>query len=128
LGQLDIELTLTKRAIERHGHINEKLLTEEAFLPKKYTIRLEQGIFMAPAYNLVKGGIPYTTTKYTLRLVFDKSPIPPRREWKDEEALAVDRCRVWEWSEFVYRGLPKEEGWASTITEWTSPLIALFRS
>jgi len=92
LVQFNIELTLTKRIHPRYeserDHLNEVVLTDAAFLPKNYTIRLEHGRFMDPAHEIDIASHksrdflfrPYLNA---LRLVFDKSPYPPQNEWKE---------------------------------------------
>ncbi|KAI9811416.1 MAG: hypothetical protein M1826_003180 [Phylliscum demangeonii] len=54
ISQFDIELTLAKRRIPRmrgpetrNWRMNESLLTDDAFLPKTYTVRLEKGNFLS---------------------------------------------------------------------------------
>ena len=48
--------------------------------------------------------VTYATKKweaprYSLRLVFDKSPYPPPAEWKEMSA-SLEAFKVWEWTEF----------------------------
>lgn len=80
--------------------LNEELLTEDAFRPKRYHIRLEKGKFRTPYDRVVD---PYTPT-FTLRLVFDKSPYPAREEWREAQG-APDQMRFWEWDTFCGRQL-----------------------
>jgi len=78
--------------------MNELLLTDDAFLPKTYTISLEKGNFLSPH----DASIPFEnefTPRFALRLVFDKSPYPPRHEWKEPDG-APDMVKMWEWKEF----------------------------
>lgn len=105
LGQMQIQLTLTKRRIPKLGHtdmsqytINESLLREEAFFPKTYTLSLESGVFCTAFDEMHMAEIPYTP-KFLLRLTFDKSPYPPRDEWKEPEG-APDAIQFWEWNKF----------------------------
>jgi hypothetical protein len=115
ISQFDIELTLTKRRIPKLGNaemhnykINESLLTDDAFLPKTYTVRLEKGEFITPYDAMRTEEIP-NTPAFALRLVFDKSPYPPRDEWKEPDG-APDAIKFWEWKEFCGRQLPEGRG------------------
>lgn len=112
IGQFDIELTLTKRRIPKLGHaemhnyrINESLLSDDAFLPKTYTVRLEKGNFLTSFEALRTEEIQYIP-RFALRLVFDKSPYPARYEWKEPEG-APDAMKLWEWKDFCGRQLPE---------------------
>jgi hypothetical protein len=90
LGQLNLEITLTKRlaqvvypSIMRNSTIlNEHSLSDDAFRAKSFTIRMEKGNFTEPIW--VKSKDSYRP-RYALRLLFDKSPCPPREEWKKPE-------------------------------------------
>ncbi|KAI9833359.1 MAG: hypothetical protein M1819_003754 [Sarea resinae] len=91
ISQFGIEMTLAKRATPRMREpqwrgwlINELLITDGAFLPKACTVKLEKGNFLTP-YTIdyiISGEGPYTP-HYAIRLAFDKSPYPPRQEWKE---------------------------------------------
>ena len=113
ISQLDIELTLTKRRTpsfstpeaQRWKQINEALLTDDAFLPKTYTIRLEKDNFLAPVDTISQSENEFTP-RYALRLAFDKSPYPPRHEWK-EPGGAPDGLKMWEWKDFVRQKSPE---------------------
>ncbi|EON68402.1 hypothetical protein W97_07726 [Coniosporium apollinis CBS 100218] len=74
--------------------INESLLTDDAFLPKAYTLSLEKGKFLTPLDAMRTEEIQYTP-RFALRLVFDKSPYPPGHEWK-ELGGAPDAMKLWE--------------------------------
>lgn len=108
IGQIEIEMTLTKRrtprfcqgAGARYSGINESCLTDDAFLPKKYNITLETGSFLAPWD--INGQWEAEYPRYALRLRFDKSPYPPLPEWKRPD-LGPDANKFWEWKEFVGR-------------------------
>ncbi|KZF20975.1 hypothetical protein L228DRAFT_248725 [Xylona heveae TC161] len=121
LCEFDLDLTLTKRRIPKMGidlrraRINEDVLKDEAFETKSYTVRLERGAFFSYWDNLDTSRSSYIS-RYELRLVFDKSPYPPRDEWKEPEG-AVDALKFWEWKEFVARTLPEDEPawWRSCI-------------
>lgn len=113
ISQFDIELTLAKRRIPRmrapemqDRKINESLLTDDAFLPKTYTVRLEEGNFLTTfAQTLPKKQLVYTP-RFALRLAFDKSPYPPRHEWK-EPGIAEDAVKMWEFKDFYGRTSPE---------------------
>ncbi|KAI9742147.1 MAG: hypothetical protein M1818_004047 [Claussenomyces sp. TS43310] len=122
LDQFDIELTLTKRRSEMMRHpqlerrtINEALLTDDAFLPKTYTVELEKGNFREPLQSTFHPKEVDYETRYALRLTFNKSPYPPRHEWKQSEWGAQDQMRMWEWKDFCGRSSPelKQADWRS---------------
>ncbi|KAF7586501.1 hypothetical protein BBP40_008783 [Aspergillus hancockii] len=125
LGEFNIELALTKRRIAKLGdvdtqryRINESLLTDAAFTPKTYTIRLEQGGFLTPfdARQPVA-----SSPMFAVRLVFDKSPYPPREEWKEPDGTP-DAMKFWEWREFCGRRL--SENWGSSRGSIFSRIMA----
>lgn len=111
LGQLHLEITLAKRLPERVRDsilskstiINELGLTDDAFLPKLYTIRIEKGNFIEP---WCVGFWDSWRPRFALRLIFDKSPYPPRSEWKEPEGGPAS-CRFWDHVEFVGREDPE---------------------
>ncbi|KAI1490476.1 hypothetical protein F5X96DRAFT_669672 [Biscogniauxia mediterranea] len=84
-AELHIQLTLTKRRALTSGWdpgrapMNEDYVTDEAFLPRNYIIRLEKGRFS------VTNGY---TSSYGLRLLFDTSPAPPPELWKQRRRAA----------------------------------------
>lgn len=105
VGHADIEMTLTKRRIPRlrgadmeRYIINEALLTDDAFLPRTYHLSLEKGVFLAPFDAMQPSDFLYTP-RFAYRLSFDKSPYPPRQEWREPEG-APDAFRFWEWKQF----------------------------
>lgn len=119
LSEFDIELTLSKRRIPGMGdpdpdkpgyrRLNEAQLTKDAFLPKKYTIRLEKGVFVPSVdAKIYKFKNP---SKFALRLAFDKAPYPSREEWKEPGGAAQDALLFWEWNEFCREELPSSGGW-----------------
>ncbi|PIG85327.1 hypothetical protein AARAC_002836 [Aspergillus arachidicola] len=117
LTQFSVEITLTKRRITEQGDvvnrlvINEQLLTDAAFLPKEYTVKLENGQFLCAS----DVGRRYSDSpRFRTRLVFDKSPYPPREEWRETDGGA-DANRFWEWREFCSRRLPERTGFISRI-------------
>ena len=82
--------------------INELSLTDDAFRPKSYTVRIERGNFIEPCC------IGYSSSespRFALRLLFDKSPYPPRSEWKEPEG-GPDGGQFWNHVEFVSRNSP----------------------
>ncbi|KAE8143868.1 hypothetical protein BDV38DRAFT_232145 [Aspergillus pseudotamarii] len=117
LTQFNIEITLTKRRIAALGDavnrriINEQLLTDAAFLPKEYTITLETGQFLCASDV---GGRFGDSPRFGTRLSFDKSPYPPRQEWRETDG-GVDANEFWEWREFCSRRLPERTGLFSRI-------------
>lgn len=128
ISQFDIELTLTKRRIPRirlpetqKWKINESLLTEEAFLPKTYTIRLEKGNFLTPYDSKLPKEDQYTP-RFALRLAFDKSPYPPRHEWK-EPGGAPDAMKMWEWKDFCGRQSPALKTQGNKLTLWRNCVV-----
>ncbi|KAI1181489.1 hypothetical protein F5B17DRAFT_425115 [Nemania serpens] len=100
---LEVEITLTRNRspwVSAKPKINEHLLSEEAFLPKTYRVRLETGVFIAPRDLSSREATSESVPKYAYRLTFDKSPYPPREQWKDTTG-APDAIKFWEWTEFV---------------------------
>ncbi|TRX96927.1 hypothetical protein FHL15_002233 [Xylaria flabelliformis] len=105
LGELELEITLTKRlpewvspqALKDYAKLNESSLHDDAFEPKLFKIRMERGHFMEPAYLSSRGA-----TRYSLRLLFDKSPYPVRSEWRQPEG-GPDSNEFWNHKEFVGR-------------------------
>lgn len=97
LHQFSIEMTLKRKCIPRiqaMGYsLGEHFITQEAFKPKTFNVKLEKGNFST------------SHGQYGLRLVFDPSPYPPRSEWKD--AYGPDAMKMWEWKNFVGRKLPE---------------------
>jgi len=101
-------MTLTKRRIPKLGHaemhkycIDESLLTDDAFQPQTYTIRLEKGNFILPHDSLLSNESKYNS-RYALRLAFDKSPYPPQPMWT-KPGHGPDAMKMWEWKDFVGR-------------------------
>jgi hypothetical protein len=63
---------------------NEESLKDDAFRPKPFIVRIEQGSFMiasAVGCNVKPGDSSYDQ-RSALRLLFDRSPYPPANEWK----------------------------------------------
>lgn len=127
-SEFEIEITLTKRRPASWGtkvekmHINEEQLTEDAFTPKTYSVVLEKGEFRSREDLSRFGGdgegsgsssgaqkpMPDWADKFALRLVFEKSPYPPREEWKEPGGMP-DANRPWEWREFCGRRYRRTE-------------------
>ena len=110
LGQLNLEITLRKQLPQRaeasilskSTTINERSLEDDAFQPKSYTVKIERGNFIEPCYI----GYPNSErSRFALRLLFDKSPYPPRTEWKKPEGGPEDG-QFWDHKEFVGRRSP----------------------
>ena len=113
LGQLNLEITLTKRlppfARKRHEEntmVNGGSLTDDAFQPKSFTVRIEQGNFSTPArLNDEFAHLDHSRDlTWTKRLVFNTSPYPPESEWKEtwKELWKVsDGHNYWDCKEFV---------------------------
>lgn len=97
LGTTDLNITLTTRKLTHitSSRMNEQWLTDDAFSPKRYTIRLEKGPFglTDSRNNVVQQG-------YGLQLTFNTSPFPPREEWKSDKGARV-QWRFWEACQFV---------------------------
>ncbi|EFR03684.1 hypothetical protein MGYG_06681 [Nannizzia gypsea CBS 118893] len=116
LVEFEIKMTLTKRRAglfreprsPQDYKLNQAYLLDDAFLPKKYKIRLEKGNFISSKERKPDGTIsPPWASAYTLRLVFDKSPYPPAQLWKDPDDW--DHAMMGEeWKEF-HSG--KADGW-----------------
>ncbi|KAI1460603.1 hypothetical protein F4805DRAFT_369147 [Annulohypoxylon moriforme] len=119
LGQLDLEITLlkqlSKRAkgtiVEKNTLVNEGSLTDDAFRTRQFTVRFEKGNFLEPVCT-----DPNLDWRYELRLLFDKSPYPPRSQWKEPEQ-GPDSCQFWDMIEFVSRHVPglEKQGKAMNI-------------
>jgi hypothetical protein len=123
LGQFKIQITLTKRrtmpfqsGLLQQARINEDRLTDEAFRPKTYAIRLEKGNFITPAHAKARINTELTE-RFALRLAFDKSPYPPRHEWKEAEG-GPDANQFWDWKEFAGRESPELKKQAESRSQW----------
>ncbi|KAI9677317.1 MAG: hypothetical protein M1829_002660 [Trizodia sp. TS-e1964] len=123
LGQLNVEITLERKlapgAPEQHGkYLIEGVLCDAAFTPKSFCIRIEKGDFIEPGAIRLEG---FSLDRYSLRLLFDKSPYPPREEWKEPQC-GPDSLLFWEHAEFVARRQPglKGKGMAMNDRAWSS--------
>jgi len=83
--------------------VNELGLKDDAFHPKSFTVSIENGSFKQPCFI---GGDESMWSRYALRLFFDKSPYPPRCEWKEPEG-GPDSGQFWDHKEFVGRSSPE---------------------
>jgi hypothetical protein len=108
LGQLDLETTLNKQLPQHFRSsclanvVNEHVLTDDAFKPKLYTVRIEKGDFMSPSSI---GFSSKFEARFALRLMFDKSPYPSRSQWKNPDKGAC--CYPFsDFKEFVSRASP----------------------
>jgi hypothetical protein len=79
-------------------------LEDNAFQPKVYSIRIERGNFMIPCFAGSEDRHK-PNNRYALRLQFDRSPYPPRKDWKNPE-YGPDGCEFWGRKEFVGRSTP----------------------
>ena len=120
LGQLNLEITLTKRLPgglnfsamrDKKGnlYLNEYYLSDHAFRAKSFIVRIEKGDFVEPAY-IGEDSVTYKP-RYALRLLFDRSPYPPREEWTKPEG-GPDNNNFWNDVEFVGRPLGNKKGTA----------------
>uniref|UniRef100_A0A0W0G9G6 Uncharacterized protein n=1 Tax=Moniliophthora roreri TaxID=221103 RepID=A0A0W0G9G6_MONRR len=97
-NQLCIEMQLTETRVPPWdspsftGRINEQVLTREAFVPKLYVITLERGTFLTSLDTQYKhkGG-----PEYSFQMTFDRSPYPPREEWREPEG-GPETLKIWE--------------------------------
>jgi len=86
--------------------VNGGSLTDDAFQPKSFTVRIEQGNFSTPArlkHEFAHLG-PNRDLTWTKRLVFNTSPYPPESEWKEtwkELWKEPDGRNYWDCKEFV---------------------------
>lgn len=90
IGQFNIEITLSKRVpnwakmLRKSDIVNGGSLEDEAFLPKSFGVRIEQGHFAVPCEDRCSTPGSKVARDYTRRLVFDRAPYPPTSEWKDD--------------------------------------------
>ena len=86
--------------------LNEIFLSDHAFRPKLFTVRIEKGNFIAPS------GIGFKDSHkkgYAFRLLFEKSPYPPREQWKRPEGGPDSSNLFWDNVEFAGRPSPELE-------------------
>lgn len=148
LGQLNIEITLTKRLPpfvrkhhEKNTMVNGGSLTDDAFQPKSFTVRIEQGSFITPARlkNEFAHIGPHENLTWTKRLVFNTSPYPPESEWKEtwkENWKEPDGCNYWDCKEFVahspevkrFAAMHTAFGiWKVSVSSWSLVIVALLQ-
>jgi hypothetical protein len=109
IGRLRLEITLTgesppnAKRYQKGADINRGALNDEAFQPKSFIVRIEDGSFMTPC--AVDSPYPNLRGKsWTKRLVFDTSPYPPESEWKEDAywgACNPDAGSYWDFKHFV---------------------------
>jgi hypothetical protein len=124
LGQINLNITLTKRlpawaqkSSRKFPFANEGSLTDDAFQPKSFTVRIEEGDFEIPSQAWVPSKFAHLhsgrpSLKFTRRLVFDVSPYPPKSEWK-KGSHGKD---LWDFKEFVGKSPQVESFVAKTQT------------
>lgn len=113
LGQnFDLDLALTKRRLEKAGSqslegmkINEQMLKETAFEPKRFRISFEEGRF--PVSYGERGTESAITGWYKRRLLFDTSPIPSVEHWR--EPGRAENFELWKHSDYYAERLPRAE-------------------
>ncbi|TVY52689.1 hypothetical protein LCER1_G007945 [Lachnellula cervina] len=111
IGEIELEITLLNRipqevqAYRSNPVFNE--LEDGAFQPGVYSIRIEKGNFILPCFAGDDGD--RINTRYALRLLFDRSPYPPRKDWTEPE-YGPDGCGFWDRKEFVGRSTPGLDG------------------
>ncbi|KAI1388058.1 uncharacterized protein F4822DRAFT_301113 [Hypoxylon trugodes] len=131
LGQLNLEIALVKRLpkwveasiLSKSTLINEFSLMDVAFQPKTYTVRIEKGNFIEPC-SINCGN--WNGWRYELRLLFDKSPYPPRCQWKQPEG-GPDGGQFWDHREFVGRhleDLPTGGRAMNDISPWNGCIVS----
>jgi hypothetical protein len=125
LGQINLNITLTKRlpawaqkSSRKFPFANEGSLTDDAFQPKSFTVRIEEGDFEIPSKAWVPSKRAHLSSgklslDYKRRLVFDKSPYPPKSEWK-KGSHGKD---LWDFKEFVSK-CPQVESFLATTTQF----------
>jgi len=107
IGQINLEITLLKRIPQDLQDylipvFNE--LEDDAFQSKVYSIEIEKGNFILPC--LARSENEHRpNNRYALRLLFDKSPYPPRKDWMKPD-YGPDGCGFWDREEFVGRSTP----------------------
>jgi len=120
LGTLNLEITITNRlpprvqeapVHTRNTMVNSGSLFDDAFLPKSFTLKIEQGAFVKAACTIDSLTETYSSSqpkhvpvpRYRKRLVFNKSPYPPESEWKDswKECWMMPDWNIWDVTELV---------------------------
>ncbi|PYH77497.1 hypothetical protein BO82DRAFT_358159 [Aspergillus uvarum CBS 121591] len=111
LSEFEIEIRLSQRQIAESyvppgRRINEALLTDKAFEPKVFTIRLERGSFLTQ-HDRTGDRQCGDTSRWAMRLVFDRSPYPQPEEWK-EMTSSLQAHKTWKWNEFCSHQLHEQ--------------------
>jgi hypothetical protein len=113
LGYLNLEITPTERLPpfarknhEKNTMVNGGSLTDDAFQPKSFTVRIEQSYFSTPAHlkNEFTHLGPNRDLSWTRRLVFNTLPYPSESEWEEtwkELWKEPDGRSYWDCKEFV---------------------------
>lgn len=116
IAQLYLEITLTgevppqdKETFIKRPTINRDHLTDDAFQPKFFNVRIEDGQFATPvslsaAVRLPRlfPGVPDKV--WTKCLVFDNSPFPPAPQWKEDAYWGIcnpEGTNCWDFKDFV---------------------------
>ncbi|KAJ4366085.1 hypothetical protein N0V95_000312 [Ascochyta clinopodiicola] len=104
-------------------------LRSDAFRPKQYTLTLSHGRFIEPFHHFIKPPYPilqsgperFAPNRFSYKLVFDKSPYPPREEWAESYGNgdlrgSLEYHRYWEKTDFVRSFIVrKDQSWADTL-------------
>ena len=116
IAQVKLKMTLTKRTPQTDvdwansgRRLNAQNLTDDAFLPKDYTLTLEKGNFPSPIYATLPQPPPSYAPHFALRLSFDPSPYPPLEQWKEIAGYGPSSNKVWEWTQFCSREFPQAQ-------------------
>lgn len=123
LCKFEAEITLTtrvhpllKETRDSYNSLNEQALTEAAFNPKTYMLTLEHGIFEDPSDEWLQSKpAHYRPPRYDFRLSFDKSPFPPRAEWKEAAMAPAEAMRFWDMREFALGNVGEESWWSAVL-------------
>lgn len=109
LGQLNIEIKFLQQAPRRsklaqwyRPRALTEIVTDDAFQPKSFTIKIQKGNFMEPGHLIrptTTSSLEPWVSRYEFHLTIDKTPFPPLSEWKDNK-WGVD---FWNHKEFVGR-------------------------
>jgi hypothetical protein len=105
LARLDLEMTLLvdKPGVTAlAGHKGNKFwLNDVAFEPKQFSVTIEEGAFWHPSLraHLDQKHLFYTK-QCPLQLTFDRSPYPPREEWRNPHTMGLESHKYWERNQF----------------------------
>jgi hypothetical protein len=111
IAQLQLEITLTREVppddnqnFTQRPTINRDHLTNDAFRPKLFTVKIKDGYFATPVSLLHLSTTGAHGKDWTKRLVSDNSPIPPASEWKEDAcrgACDPEGTNCWDCKGFV---------------------------